>query len=260
MKRWAAKIVCWVCIIGGVLGLLDFMLLMLLKPVLNFGVLFPGVMGAILLAYGCLRLKQPDYRQLISHRGLRMLLMAAIGLGIFSFAVIESMILWSVRIDVPKDVDYVIILGAGLKGEQITLSFQYRLDKGIAYLKQHPSLPVIVTGGRGPGEDITEAEAMERYLLSKGIAKERIIKEDKATSTMENFQYSRRLIAGPWKKDKPSVMIATSDFHMFRSKLLAKRNGFIAYGLPAPTWWGILPNCCIREYFAVIKSFLWDRV
>ena len=100
---------------------------------------------------------------------------------------------------------------------------------------------------------------MAGYLVGHGIEASRIIKEMKATSTQENFKYSRKILLDEEHIDKnPKVMVVTSDFHMFRAKMLAYRNDFIPYSLPAKTWFGILPNNMFREYFAVIKSLIFD--
>ena len=141
----------------------------------------------------------------------------------------------------------------------MTITFQNRVDKGLKFLKNNPDLLVIVSGGKGFGEMITEAEAMRRYLIKNGISENRIIKEDRATSTAENFKFSRELIRGKEHQENPEILIVTSEFHMFRSKMLAYRNGFVPYGLTSETWLGVLPNCFIREYFAVIKSFILDK-
>jgi uncharacterized SAM-binding protein YcdF (DUF218 family) len=93
--------------------------------------------------------------------------------------------------------------------------------------------------------------------MDHGIKEERIIKEDKSTSTMENFKNTKEIVLKD-NSENIRILIVTNDFHMFRAKLLARRNGFIPYGLPSSTPWSILPNCYIREYFAVLKSLVFD--
>lgn len=152
-----------------------------------------------------------------------------------------------------------IILGAGLIGDYVPPTLQYRLNKGVEYLNKNPDLKVIVTGGQGPGETVTEAYAMEKYLINKGVDASRIIKEDKATSTFENFKFSKEILDEISDKEDYSVIIVTNGFHMFRSKMIAERVGFTAYRLPTKTNLNVLVNCYVREYFAVIKSFIFDR-
>ena len=90
--------------------------------------------------------------------------------------------------------DAIIVLGAAVRGEEISGALQKRLDVAIEYYQKNPDVVIVVTGGQGPQEDITEALAMERYLLANGIPKEKIIKEEKATSTYENFKFSKVLL------------------------------------------------------------------
>ncbi|SHK18931.1 DUF218 domain-containing protein [Caminicella sporogenes DSM 14501] len=99
---------------------------------------------------------------------------------------------------------------------------------------------------------------MKKFLIAKGIQEDRIIQEDKSTSTYENLKFTKNIIEKINKKNKYKVLIITSDFHLFRAKFLAKRLGFKAYGIPAKTPESIKKYIYLREYAAVIKSFLLD--
>jgi uncharacterized SAM-binding protein YcdF (DUF218 family) len=85
-------------------------------------------------------------------------------------------------------------LGAGLHGTTPSLSLTNRLAAALAFLEEHPDTVAIVSGGQGPGENMTEAEAMTIWLEARGIAPERIIGEPEATSTAENLENSFRII------------------------------------------------------------------
>jgi uncharacterized SAM-binding protein YcdF (DUF218 family) len=86
------------------------------------------------------------------------------------------------------DVDYIVVLGAGLRGSKPSITLKQRLDASLNYISSHKDIPIIVSGGQGPGDDISEAEAMKDYLTSNGGSKERIVLESKSTSTEENLQ------------------------------------------------------------------------
>jgi uncharacterized SAM-binding protein YcdF (DUF218 family) len=245
-------------LILGLLGIADTVALLTYTN-LNVGTLLPGAVG--LLFVGCAALKLTRYRRrlIIANRPLRRLLAVGLTLVVLSFALVETFILINTRSEDGVRADYVIILGAAVKGDTVSLLLKERLDKGIAYLKDNPQAKVVVTGGRGLGEQVTEAEAMRRYLVAGGIARDRVIEEDRATSTMENFTYTRLLLPDAPGGGKPQVMIVTSDFHMLRAKLLARRNGLIAYGITCPTPPAVRVNSYAREYLAWIKSYLFDR-
>lgn len=259
MTQISRKAIGNILIILGSLGILDFLFLTLLGARPNLGVLFPLFMGTLFIGYGIYLKKRNGALFTLRNIYLKRTILITSCLFIVSFLLIEGLILSGVRPDKAEEVDYMIILGAGLKGDQLTITFQNRLDKGIEYLNNNPNIKAVVSGGQGYGETITEAEAMERYLMANGIPEHRIIKEERATSTMENFKFSKNLLTRKDDGHKIRLMVVTSDFHMFRAKMLGRRNGFIVYGLPAKTWPGALPNNCIREYFAIIKSFIFDR-
>ncbi|MDD4569120.1 MAG: YdcF family protein [Tepidanaerobacteraceae bacterium] len=180
---------------------------------------------------------------------------------LISFLVIESLIIINSFTNDDLPVDYVIVLGAGLYGDVPSPSLKYRLQKALEYAKKYPQIPIVVSGGQGPDEWVTEAEAMKRFFLQNGIEEERIIKEDGSTNTRENLLFAREVIKYEGELKKLKVMIITSEYHMFRAKFLARRSGFIPYGkcAPTPAYPKYLkPLYYLREYFAVVKSFFFD--
>lgn len=104
------------------------------------------------------------------------------------FFCVEVLILCAMISVAPKNMKYIIILGAQIRGKRVTEALKRRLDRGIRYLNENPETIVIVSGGRGKGEDITEAEAMAEYLENCGIDANRICLEEKSTSTYENLK------------------------------------------------------------------------
>lgn len=158
--------------------------------------------------------------------------------------------------------DYNIILGAGLKGEKLTLSLKERMDKSIEYNKNTNNY-IVVTGGRGPGESIPEAVAMKRYLVENGVSEKRILVEDNARNTMENFKFSREIIEknSGKKINELNIKIITSNYHCFRSSILAKRNGYSKLSfIGNKTNPLLVPTYYTREFFGVFKSVIFDRL
>ncbi|MBX7313803.1 YdcF family protein [Clostridium chauvoei] len=144
------------------------------------------------------------------------------------FIIIEGAIILYPKRD-KSEADYMIILGAGIRGEKLSITLEQRLEKAIEYINNYDEdINVVVSGGQGPGEDITEAEAMKRYLISNGINENKIIMENKSTSTSENLIYSKAKIEQSTgeKIDNIKIKVVTSDFHALRSNMLAKKNGY----------------------------------
>ena len=121
--------------------------------------------------------------------------------------------------------DAVIVLGAGLRGESLSIILRNRLDEAIEYYNENPEAYIVVSGGQGPDEDISEAEAMERYLYEQGVPLSKIIKEDKSTSTEENFRFSKAILDERLENGY-SVGFITDDFHIYRAGKTAERVGF----------------------------------
>lgn len=181
-----------------------------------------------------------------------------VGILIFivSFVMVEVLIITNGKIASKEEVDYVIVLGAKLFGDIPSPALKERLIVAKDYLASNSDTKVVVSGGQGPDESISEAKAMKKYLVDNGVSEERILIEDKSTSTYENISYSLDLIKEVEGVDKPKIIVATNNFHIFRSKLMAKSLGVKAYGLPAKTPPSIIVQQYIREYFAIVKFLL----
>lgn len=147
---------------------------------------------------------------------------------------------------------YLIVLGAHVEGRRITDSLKRRLDRAYGYLKTHPDATAVLSGGQGEGEEITEAEAMAGYLCARGVEPERLILEDRSTTTKENLLFSRMLIGDT---EKP-VGIVSNNFHLYRARLLAKKYGYQnTCPLAADCHPVLFPNYMMREFFAVWKAW-----
>lgn len=194
--------------------------------------------------------RKTDYRKIV---------IAVLVIVIVQFLAVEYLIFSKGHSDPEVKTSYLVILGAGLKGEEISPALNERLNSGLQYLEKYSDTKVIVTGGQGRGEDISEAEAMKRFLVSKGIDKDRIIVEDKATSTMENFYLSKKIIIEKSGNNDSDITFVTNSFHVMRAKMLADRNGFNAHAISAKTPAVVVIKSYFREYFALIKSFAVDR-
>lgn len=171
-------------------------------------------------------------------------------------AVIFTAFLWGFGANdtVTYTEDVLIVLGCGVNGEQPTLPLLKRLETAVEYLNKNQTAAVIVTGGRGPQEDITEAEAMTRYLVANGISEERILREEHSTSTSENYKFSKEILDK--KFGEYTTATITNTFHIYRAKRLAKLAGIETTTLHADTPWYSVPVMYVREWLAVIKLWL----
>ena len=157
-------------------------------------------------------------------------LTAVCGVCWLCLIIVETRIFSAMLSRCDREVDCIIVLGAQVKGKKITDSLKRRLDKAVLYLGKFPDTRVIVSGGQGKGEDITEADAMADYLIRSGIDAEMIIREDRSVSTRENLRFSGRYI----DPEHDIIGIVTNGFHMYRACLIAKQEGYRnVYKIPA---------------------------
>ena len=186
--------------------------------------------------------------------------------GIFAvrYAQNKGILILPMWINVQKpepDCEYLLILGCRVRGLEITKSLRYRLDAALAYLEQNEkhskdntqnkTIRIIVSGGQGPGEDISEAQAMKDYLCAHGIEASRIFMEAQSTDTEKNIAYSARFI--PDKNAK--IGVVSNDFHLFRAGMLVRAKGFHNVSTIAARSDEVLfLNYRVREYFGVLKD------
>lgn len=165
------------------------------------------------------------------------------------FLVVQILILCAMVVLPKSKLKYIIILGAQIRGRKLTGSLKRRLDRGLRYLQENPETLCIVSGGRGKGEDISEAEAMADYLRSCGIDDSRIRLEDESTTTWENLSFSRSFIEN---EEKDKVGIISNNFHIYRAMKMARILGYKkVFAIPATTDLVVFPNYMVREFFAL---------
>ena len=157
--------------------------------------------------------------------------------------------------------DAVVVLGAGVNGTQPSLSLYTRLTAALDYLEENPDVPVVLTGGLGYGEEITEARCMYDWLTARGVDPARLIMEEQAGNTAENFAFSKELLEEQGIDPAENlVAVVTNDFHIARSRLIAARQGYgHSFGVPAKLPWRHLEvNYYLRESFAMVKTWIFD--
>ncbi|MEI6602593.1 MAG: YdcF family protein [Clostridia bacterium] len=217
----------------------------------NLSKMFAAILGAIIIF---LLLVDKAFRASDSRK---MFLFFRILIIVFvsSFIIIEANMFLASQQKV-NYVDAIIVLGAGLQGDQYTSVLGNRLAVANTYLQTHPESIAVVSGGQGQGETTSEANVMRDYLLQSGIPLYKIKIEDKSTDTYTNFTNSKAVLDAWYGSRKYVTGFVTSDFHVFRAGIEAQKAGLISTGIAASTEWYLFPNYCIREYFAVIGFYL----
>ena len=212
-------------------------------------------LGAGLIAFS-LMLKKGFFTEHVPPLARRLFLLL-VCLGAIVFVLVEGCILGGFTQKGDPGLDYLVVLGAQMKRSGPSKALQYRLDAAIRYLEENPDTRVIVSGGQGPDEHISEAQGMYDYLVEKGIDKNRILKEDKSVNTFQNLSFSAQYL----DREQDAVGVVTNNFHVFRAVRTAKKAGYgqvcgiAAKGEPFLQW-----NNMMREFFGVVKNVLFGTM
>lgn len=199
--------------------------------------------------------------------------------GVVALAVLCVLVFLGAASSDKKNLDYVIVLGARVKEHTVSNSLKKRLDKTIEYAEENPDTILVLSGGRGPGEDVSEAEVMRQYLEYNGVRPEQLLIEDRSVSTVENIAYSKVVIEEHRNRDKKELVpltrrttsvpyaiapdkpleigVLTSNFHIYRARLTAEKWGIEnVYGISADSDPVLFIHLCVRECASIVKDRL----
>lgn len=176
-------------------------------------------------------------------------------IGFCLIILIQSLIFASQKNDMDTYENYVLVLGAKANNGKLSKTLINRLDTTIEYLNKHKTAKAVLCGGKENNNEFSQAEYMQKYLIEKGIDKDRLILETKSKNTFENIKFALEKL-----DKKPSeIMVISSSYHLFRAKLILYRFGVLAKTVPAKTPTGAFVSSYFRETFAVIKTYLKDK-
>jgi len=177
-------------------------------------------------------------------------------IGFIYFIAVEIPIIKNARTDKDAERDYLIVLGAAVHGDTPSLSLIHRMQGVLDYMEEYPEATAIVSGGQGKGENMTEAKCMFDWLTAYGVDPDRIIMEDKATSTKENLEFSFEIIRSLGDDPVGNVAILSSPYHLCRAKTMSRMLGVEAAGVAGHWDYPLLTiNYFIREAFGM--THLW---
>ena len=167
------------------------------------------------------------------------------------FIYVEVNVIVYMNMTPPEGLDYVIVLGAGLRGEEPTRPLYLRIQKAYNYMMRNPDTLLIASGGQGADEVVSEAMVISRSLRDKGLDDDRIILEEMSRDTIENIRNSYMIIGND---NDVKVGLVTNGFHLYRACLIAKAQGHDnIYGVPAQTLFPVGIHYIVREFFGVVQ-------
>lgn len=211
-------------------------------------ILFFGIAAVILCYYGLLFLRR---RRKQAANVLLIILTSLLCIGIL-LACVTCWIIADAAAGQDSACEYVIVLGAGVNGTEPSLILSERIGRAYDYLTAYPEVICVLSGGQGPGEDISEAQCMYEQLVARGIDGARLLLEDQSTNTRENIRFSLDVLENATGQRPKTAAIISNEFHLYRAGLFAKEQGLEAVGVPArTTWLSLRINYFLREIVAV---------
>lgn len=246
------------CLIGvvGMLCLIWFSFPMILHGIKNIGNLTGITLSILLVLYSIFQWwVHGKCRMLWKKKAGRItlsFLMTLAGVIMFLAILLSGLMISEVR-NVPDGEGTVVILGCSVYGDHPSLMLQNRIEAAYEYLVEHPGVRCVLSGGRGEGENISEAECMYRYLVAKGIEEHRLFKEDQSTSTRENLKFSKQIIEE--NHLAPELIIVTNEFHEYRAGKVADKLGFAHSAVSAQTAWWLFPTYYVRELYGILAEY-----
>ncbi len=190
-------------------------------------------------------------------------LFALILVGVLSFGGLFAAVMYGSYNHITGDPQVMVILGCRvMPGGEPSMLLQDRLETALDYLEEDPDILVVVSGGQGSNEPVSEAACMAGWLEERGISEDRIFQEDQSSNTKENLIFSKDLLAREGiDVGETDVLVVSNGFHLTRARMLAERFGYGEVStLAAPS--SHIPSriqMYIREPLALVKSFLLDR-
>ncbi len=148
-----------------------------------------------------------------------------------------------------------VVLGCLVRENGPSLMLRRRVETALDYLRKNPEAVVVVSGGQGEEEPMSEAQAMEEYLLANGIEQDRIYKEDRSTNTRQNIAFSAEIIRTEALPER--LVTVTDSYHQMRAGIYARTQGFTeVYGCSSRCPWGLLPSYGVREMLAIGQAVI----
>lgn len=216
----------------------------------SFSALVCCCLIGIIAFYEITRMLRGKYPKAV--RLLRRIFTVCLVIGLLVVVATEAVIIHASFGSPEQPVDYVVVLGAKVRVTGPSASLWDRIYGAYNYLETHPDAIAIVSGGQGEDEPITEAQSMYDELVALGIDPERIWIEDEATSTWENLNFTLDLIEEKTGQRPEKLGVVSSEYHLFRASLFAKKCGVEFVGIPARTSRpGQLINHFMREVAGV---------
>lgn len=251
------KILTFVMKAIGIIGAIWFILPLTLYGILTIGNSVGLTVSVIIAVYG---FKHESINKFIKKLWQRTLgkavicIVTAVAVVAVGFATVGTVLMAKGAMNAPTQNTTAVVLGCKANGENPSRMLLKRLKAARKFLEENPEVKCIVSGGQGADETISEAKCMYLWLVKNGISADRIIMEDKSTSTRENLLYSREIIdENGLCRD---ITIITNEFHQYRAGLVADSLGLKHFAVNGMSPIVLFPTYYVRELMAIAAEIV----
>lgn len=239
-------------LVFGIFLVIVFLMPLIVSGTLNVGNALGLLLGFLSLSLGFFFSGIKNFIGFMAEKSVRKIILAAACAAVFFSLIVFFHAFFEIASKTVRKETHagtVIVLGCQVVGESPNRMLSERIQACLEYLERNPESTVILSGGKGRDEKISEAECMYRELVKNGVSPDRLIKEEKSTSTRENLAFSKEIIL---EKNLPAeVVLITNEFHCYRASFFAERSGLHPEVWPAKTNLCMFPTFFLREICVV---------
>ena len=171
-----------------------------------------------------------------SRRRIRVALSVCAVAAAIVFAAVMANVYRQGSLEEVRSADAIVVLGASQWNGAPSPVFRARLDNALQLYKGGYAPLIILTGGKGAGDAVSESQAGKEYLMRRGIDGSVILIEEQSRTTLQNLRYTAALLRG---RNLNTILLVSHDFHMMRAKAMAIDLGMTAFSAPVKTKNGI---------------------
>ncbi len=239
-------------IVIGAVGYVIFAIPIIFSSIFNIGTAAGLLFFGVLFLWGVFGNKLRKKRDKKWAKVVRGILIGGYAAFLTLFAV-ESGFMLEAAMRTPEEDATLIVLGCAVHGDTASQSLRMRIDAAEEFLNENPKSVAVLSGGKGQGENISEAYCMFRDLTERGIDPERLYMEDKSTNTRENVAFSSEII----KENELSenVAVVSSSYHIYRATLSVEAAGYACDTVSAKTPITLLPTYVMREFMGILAQW-----
>jgi uncharacterized SAM-binding protein YcdF (DUF218 family) len=155
-----------------------------------------------------------------------------VALAVLGYGLLLAWVWWASRQDERVSADTIVVLGAAQYNGRPSPVLRARLDHALRLYRLGLAKVIVVTGGIGTGDRVSEATVGHRYLRQQSVPDSALVVRADGRTTSESMRSVAEWMA---ERELTRVLLVSDPFHMARLKLEARRVRLEPFTSPTPT-------------------------